>query len=553
MKKFILILWCFINALNSFGQDIDSVLNKAIDEISIATAQYYVTKIDKNKLPDSISTSDKLLEVLNKRYKKENEIKKIVKNLKEYKQKYKQEPLNDYLISVLLIIKFKKLDNAELLDSLKNKIIVKYSSGYKNNKIDNHLPNIEQKNNDLNEEVGRPKRENTNLRDSLNYYQNTNSELKSKSIFLTYALLVVVLMLLSIIAWLFKDKVFQLFKEKTKRKTTDVPNQQRKGNYFKENVEANKFVMEDKESENNPTNIKQSDILISVPNSTIITKGNWFVVGSSVIGKSHIEGNIPCQDFNHLEKINDLWGIAVCCDGASSAINSHIGSEFVAKESAKIFKSIFLKEQLGENKELPRDNVWQELAKVGLYQVKQNLDDFAKSKGYKVESLACTVILAIYSPLGILVTHIGDGRAGFLTQTNEWKPMLTPWKGEEANQTVFITSAIWNENIIDNYLESRIIREQPLAFTLMSDGCEAHSFECSVFDKETSEWHDPNLPFPKFFNPLVQSLKQMKAKGMTEEEVQKKWANFLTSGTQSLINEPDDKTLVLGVFVSENH
>ncbi len=506
-------------ALNSFGQDTDSVLSKAIDEISIATAQYYVTKIDKNKLPDSISTSDKLLEVLNKRYKKDNEIKKIVKNLQEYKQKYKQEPLNDYLISVLLIIKFEKLDNAQLLDSL-NKIIVKYSSGYKNNKIDNHLPNTEQKNNDLNEEVGRLKRENTNLRDSLNYYQNTNSELKSKSIFLTYALLVVVLMLLSIIAWLFKDKVFQLFKDKT--------------------------------SASSPTNIKQSDTLISGPNSTIITKGNWFVVGSSVIGKSHIEGNIPCQDFNHLEKINDLWGIAVCCDGAGSAINSHIGSEFVAKESAKIFKSIFLKEQLGENKELPRDNVWQELAKAGLYQVKQNLDDFAKSKGYKVESLACTVILAIYSPLGILVTHIGDGRAGFLTQTNEWKPMLTPWKGEEANQTIFITSAIWNENI-DNYVESRIIREQPFAFTLMSDGCEAHSFECSVFDKETSEWHDPNLPFPKFFNPLVQSLKQMKAKGMTEEEVQKKWANFLTSGTQSLINEPDDKTLILGVFISENN
>ena len=87
----------------------------------------------------------------------------------------------------------------------------------------------------------------------------------------------------------------------------------------------------------------------------------------------------------------------------------------------------------------------------------------------------------------------------------------------------------------------------------MSDGCEAHSFECSVFDKETSEWHDPNLPFPKFFNPLVQSLKQMKVTGTTEDEVQKKWANFLTSGTQSLINEPDDKTLILGVFVSENH
>jgi hypothetical protein len=87
----------------------------------------------------------------------------------------------------------------------------------------------------------------------------------------------------------------------------------------------------------------------------------------------------------------------------------------------------------------------------------------------------------------------------------------------------------------------------------MSDGCEAHSFECSIFDKETSEWHDPNLPFPKFFNPLVESLKKMKSANTSEEEVQSKWEKFLSSGTQSLINEPDDKTLILGVFISENY
>jgi hypothetical protein len=538
-------------ALNSFGQDTDSVLNKAIDEISVVTARYYVLKIDKKNLPDTISTSDKLLEVLNNRYKKDNEIKILVRQLQKYKEDYKQEPLNEYLNSALGIIKFRKLDNTELLENL-NVIVGNYTNNYKNNKIEHTSQNFDKQDEKL-KEIEKLRQENVNLRDSLSYYQNKKPEIKSESNLFTNVFFVVVLMLLGIIAWLFKDKFFQFFKGKTKAKTTtDAPNQKRKGNYFKENIEPNKFVMENKKNVNELTDTKQNIVTSFIPNNTILAKGHWFVVGSSVIGKSHIEGNIPCQDFNHLEKINDLWGIAVSCDGAGSATNSHIGSEFVAKESAKIFKSIFLKEQIGKNNELPQDDVWQDLAKAGLYQVRQNLDNFAKSEGYKIESLACTVILAIYSPLGILVTHIGDGRAGFLTQNNEWKPMLTPWKGEEANQTVFITSSIWNENI-DNYIESRIIREQPLAFTLMSDGCEAHSFECSVFDKETSEWHDPNLPFPKFFNPLVQSLKQMKATGTTEDEVQKKWANFLTSGTQSLNNEPDDKTLILGVFVSENH
>lgn len=529
-------------ALNSFGQNTDSIVNKAIDEISITTARYYVTKIDKNNLPDNISTSDKLLDVLNKRYKKDNEIKTLVRQLQKCKEDYKQEPLNEYLNSALGIIKFKKLDE----------IIGNYTNDYKSNKIEPTSQNFNKQDEKL-KEIEKLRQENINLRDSLSYYQNNKPELKSESNFFAYALLVVVLMLLSIIAWLFKDKFFQLFKGKAKaKKTTDAPNQKRKGNYFKENIEPNKFVMEDKKNVNELTDTKQNIVTSFIPNNTIVAKGNWFVVGSSVIGKSHIEGNIPCQDFNHLEKINDLWGIAVSCDGAGSATNSHTGSEFVAKESAKIFKGIFLKEQIGKNNELPQDNIWQDLAKRGLYQVKQNLDNFAQNKDYKVESLACTVILAIYSPFGILVTHIGDGRAGFLTQNNEWKPMITPWKGEEANQTVFITSAIWNENI-DNYVESRIIREQPFAFTLMSDGCEAHSFECSVFDKETSEWHDPNLPFPKFFNPLVESLKKMKATSTTEEEVQNKWEKFLSSGTQSLINEPDDKTLILGVFINANY
>ncbi|TAE70062.1 MAG: protein phosphatase 2C domain-containing protein [Bacteroidetes bacterium] len=317
-----------------------------------------------------------------------------------------------------------------------------------------------------------------------------------------------------------------------------------KCNFFKKNTKNNKSVIK-----YSKYTVKKNDIIL--PHSNIITtKDNWFSVGRSIIGKSHIKNNIPCQDFCHLEMINDLWGIAIVCDGAGSAINSHIGSEFVAKESAKIFKSIFLKEQLEKNKELLPNDIWQELAKKGLYQVKQNLDNFAKNEGYQVESLACTIILAIYSPFGILVTHIGDGRAGFLTHNNEWKSMIIPWKGEEPNQTVFITSAIWNENV-DNYIESRIIKEQPFAFTLMSDGCEAHSFECSIFDKQTNEWNDPNLPFPKFFNPLVEGLKKMKLANMSEEEIQDEWNKFLSSGTPSLVNEPDDKTLILGIFINE--
>jgi hypothetical protein len=96
------------------------------------------------------------------------------------------------------------------------------------------------------------------------------------------------------------------------------------------------------------------------------------------------------------------------------------------------------------------------------------------------------------------VGHIGDGRAGFCSSAGgEWVSILTPHKGEEANQTIFITNNWWSKsNFIMSGVsvpEARVIRKNPSAFTIMSDGCEAHSFECSIMDKATNKWSDPAL------------------------------------------------------------
>jgi hypothetical protein len=82
----------------------------------------------------------------------------------------------------------------------------------------------------------------------------------------------------------------------------------------------------------------------------------------------------------------------------------------------------------------------------------------------------------------------------------------------------------------------------------MSDGLETHSYQCSVFDVDSKQWNDPNLPYPNFFNPLIMTLKQMKNDGLDENILKEKWKLFLQNGTASLSNEPDDKTLVIGVF-----
>ncbi|RKZ92577.1 MAG: hypothetical protein DRR19_03850 [Candidatus Parabeggiatoa sp. nov. 1] len=275
----------------------------------------------------------------------------------------------------------------------------------------------------------------------------------------------------------------------------------------------------------------------------------WFVIGGTVIGQSHIDSQLPCQDSHYYKEIANGWGIAIVADGAGSAANSHLGSEFVAKTAAQAFNQLVTNQEWHIKNQLPSENNWHVLATETLKTVRMTLENYATQKKLESKSLACTVIIVIYSPIGILITHIGDGRAAYCNLSNEWKPMMRPWKGEEANATVFMTSAIWNNKEINPFIESRVINERPLAFTLMSDGCEKASFECSQFESSTNKWSDPNNPYPKFFQPLVNTLKNLEKAGTPVDEVQAKWQHFLNNGNQTLTDEPDDKTMVLGVLI----
>jgi hypothetical protein len=86
--------------------------------------------------------------------------------------------------------------------------------------------------------------------------------------------------------------------------------------------------------------LKNTQKVDKVIENAIVKNRRWLVVGDSIIGKSHIENNMPCQDYNHYEVINDIWGIAISCDGAGSASRSDAGSKFVSQKSAEVFKKI---------------------------------------------------------------------------------------------------------------------------------------------------------------------------------------------------------------------
>lgn len=282
---------------------------------------------------------------------------------------------------------------------------------------------------------------------------------------------------------------------------------------------------------------------------------NWLVAHASTIGKSHRMANppIPCQDNHAVLSLEQGWGIAISCDGAGSAKLSHEGSNFVSKEAAELFHSIISKNNWIRSGQLPNNEGWEKVSLQALKKLRYDLEIYAKAKELNIADLACTIIVVIYSPHGLLMTHIGDGRAGYRTVAGDWKAILEPHKGEEANQTIFLTSNPWlSENFMMSGVrvpESRVIRDRATAFTLMSDGCESHSFELGYFDKEEQKFIEQNKPFPRFFEPLLLTLKGMKKEGLSEEEILEKWARFVADGSENLSNEPDDKTLILGVTI----
>ncbi|GEM_PF-6721151 len=282
----------------------------------------------------------------------------------------------------------------------------------------------------------------------------------------------------------------------------------------------------------------------------ISSNSNWLIIGASATGLSHQISNTPCQDRYHYKDLGQGWGIVVVADGAGSARYSELGAHFITQEVTRLFE-IFTLHNLQTTQQLPKRSHWESIAKTILHKAARQLQRETLKWGVSSPKLfACTVIVLIYTPHGLLFTHIGDGRAAYRDQQGLWKAMMTPWRGEEANSTLFITSQdIWQD---PSFIESHLILEPASAFALLTDGCEKSSFECSQFDTHTQKWHDPNKPFEKFFQPITQKLLEMQQLGLSEIEIAQRWQKFLEQGNDKLKQEEDDKTMVIGILLSEN-
>jgi hypothetical protein len=279
----------------------------------------------------------------------------------------------------------------------------------------------------------------------------------------------------------------------------------------------------------------------------------WISAWCSIIGSSHILEGLPCQDSSKVEYILDSdFVIAVISDGAGSCANSQIGSAFLVDRAIEKMATTFKLNDWFQNFDLDlNQEKWRNEAFILFTELKEELKLKAVELEFDFKSLSATLIIAVSNGNFIACANVGDGRAAFRNLESKWFPMVIPTKGEEANQTLFITSDLWDNNIDSEYFGSYFYSNPITAFTLLSDGCERASFEILKYNEKEDKYFDPNKPFEPFFEPNYLNLLKLKEANVDQMKINELWGAFIEKGNPKLISETDDKSMILSVFFAD--
>lgn len=274
---------------------------------------------------------------------------------------------------------------------------------------------------------------------------------------------------------------------------------------------------------------------------------NQKTLGISFQGDNHLKATpaVPCQDCHSFTKINENWSVAIVSDGAGSKEHSDMGSNAVCAAFTHYLTHILTKDKRFVNGDIPNEKIWDLEFRALLNTFQSQLKSIKPFNTFDFESLAATIIILAYSPKGYLFAHVGDGRAG-VKVNGEWKTILTPHKGEEANQTIFSTTIEFNKKptlmMSGVFVPETKVEEVSIeAFVLMSDGCE---------DGAWTTYQRVNLPDGDFRvedvnQPRAQTLEQlMSIIDAPEAEQQAKLIDFITGYNKGFKTEGDDKTIL---------
>ena len=246
--------------------------------------------------------------------------------------------------------------------------------------------------------------------------------------------------------------------------------------------------------------------------------GGWQVVGASVAGTSHLQGNVPCHDSFRYKVLSPETVLVAVSDGAGSAAQPQIGSA-LAVESAMTTLEKQFSAKLPEHE---RD--WRVLLQDVFHEAKAALERKAAETGIALREYAATLIVLVLTKGWTVSGLIGDCAVVVLTATESLESLCQPQKGEYANTTNFLTQ----DDALAR-LDIRVLAESSKSAAVFSDGLLELALNISA-----------NAPYSPFFKPLFVFIEHVEQ----EQEAQNQLATFLNSERVNARTD-DDKTLIL--------
>jgi serine/threonine protein phosphatase PrpC len=258
----------------------------------------------------------------------------------------------------------------------------------------------------------------------------------------------------------------------------------------------------------------------------------WKAIARSVIGISHQQQQLPCQDDGSIHCLDNIVMGAVA-DGAGSAKYSDLGAKLAVAIALKFLAST--EEWLQQRQrswlslpDIPSPDLVNKLFTKTLSRVIVALQKQAIANDYPVHELACTLIAFIATPDWIAAMQIGDGFMVVRCQEEkDYQLLFKPDKGEFANETTFVTS----KTALDE-MQVRLLTGRQQFICASTDALERVAIRLS-------DW----TAFPPFFKPLEEYLWETPHPEADDDYL----IQFLES--ERLNNRTnDDKTLLLCLY-----
>ncbi|MBS0548673.1 MAG: protein phosphatase 2C domain-containing protein [Proteobacteria bacterium] len=255
-----------------------------------------------------------------------------------------------------------------------------------------------------------------------------------------------------------------------------------------------------------------------------MTRVPWRIAIASDVGTSHLASGTPCQDsalYTLLDTHDGEILVAVVCDGAGSAVHSHVGSKLAAEGIAHQIKTFF--ELGGQLRGVTRSIVTEWVVATA-----NLVTDRAILDGNSAKDYSSTLLVAILGEDCAIFAQIGDGAMVVSHgEADGWSWIFWPQHGEYANQTVFILS----ENALDA-LEFCSAHRPIDEIALFSDGIER-----LVLHAETKSVNDA------FFNQMFVPVRQSATNG--EDSTLSAGLQRYLASAPVVARTNDDKTLIL--------